>query len=50
MVRALTGILLLALVLVLVPARVGAQAQAPSYRGKQVNMLIASGAGGGYDT
>ena len=50
MVRAITGFLLLALLLAFVPERVDAQAQAPFYRGKQINMVIASGAGGGYDT
>jgi tripartite-type tricarboxylate transporter receptor subunit TctC len=50
MVRAITGFLLLTFLLAFTPERVGAQAQAPFYRGKQINMLIASGAGGGYDT
>ena len=50
MIRAVTGFLLLALLVAFVPERVGAQAQAPFYRGKQINMVIASGAGGGYDT
>jgi len=50
MLRAFTGLLLFALVLSLAPERAGAQAAAPFYRGKQVSMLIASGAGGGYDT
>ena len=50
MVRAIAGFLLLALLLAFVPERVGAQAQAPFYRGQQINMVIASGAGGGYDT
>jgi len=47
--RAFIGLLLFAL-LALVPAPASAQAPAPFYRGKQINMLIASGAGGGYDT
>ncbi len=50
MLRAITSLLLLALLLALLPERVGAQTPAPFYRGKQVNMVIASGAGGGYDT
>ena len=50
MLRAITGFLLLALLLAFVPERAGAQAQAPFYRGRQINMVIASGAGGGYDT
>jgi tripartite-type tricarboxylate transporter receptor subunit TctC len=50
MIRAVTAFLLLALLFALVPERVRAQAQAPFYRGKQINMVIASGAGGGYDT
>jgi len=50
MVRAITGFLLLALLLAFMPERAAAQAQAPFYRGKQINMVIASGAGGGYDT
>jgi tripartite-type tricarboxylate transporter receptor subunit TctC len=32
------------------PERAAAQTTVPFYRGKQVTMLIASGAGGGYDT
>lgn len=50
MLRTVTGLILFALVLAIVPERVDAQTPAPFYRGKQVNMLIASGAGGGYDT
>ena len=50
MLRAITSLLLLALLLALPPERVGAQAPQPFYRGKQLNMVIASGAGGGYDT
>jgi tripartite-type tricarboxylate transporter receptor subunit TctC len=50
MVRAVTGFLLLALLFAFAHERAGAQAQAPFYRGKQINMVIASGAGGGYDT
>ncbi len=50
MLRAITSLLLLALLLALPPERVGAQTAQPFYRGKQVNMVIASGAGGGYDT
>jgi tripartite-type tricarboxylate transporter receptor subunit TctC len=50
MVRAIASFLLLALLVAFLPERVGAQAQAPFYRGKQINMVIASGAGGGYDT
>jgi tripartite-type tricarboxylate transporter receptor subunit TctC len=50
MVRALVTSLLFALLLALVAERTHAQAPAPFYRGKQVSMLIASGAGGGYDT
>jgi len=50
MIRAVTAFLLLALLFALVPERVRAQAQAPFYRDKQINMVIASGAGGGYDT
>lgn len=50
MVRAITSLLLLALLLVLPPERAGAQTAQPFYRGKQLNMVIASGAGGGYDT
>jgi tripartite-type tricarboxylate transporter receptor subunit TctC len=42
--------LLFMLLLAIVPERGVAQIPAPFYRGKQVNMLIASGAGGGYDT
>jgi tripartite-type tricarboxylate transporter receptor subunit TctC len=38
------------LLFALLAERVDAQAPAPFYRGKQVTMLIASGAGGGYDT
>jgi tripartite-type tricarboxylate transporter receptor subunit TctC len=34
---------------VAVPAKLSAQGTQPFYRGKQVTMLIASGAGGGYD-
>ncbi len=49
MLRAFTVLLLFAL-LALVPEGTGAQTLAPFYRGKQVSMLIASGAGGGYDT
>jgi tripartite-type tricarboxylate transporter receptor subunit TctC len=47
MLRAVTGLLLF-VVLAFVPAP--ADAQTPFYRGKQINMIIASGAGGGYDT
>jgi tripartite-type tricarboxylate transporter receptor subunit TctC len=50
MLRAITSLLLLALLLALPPERVDAQTAQPFYRGKQLNMLIASGAGGGYDT
>ncbi len=42
--------ILFALLLAIMPERSVAQTPAPFYRGKQVNMLIASGAGGGYDT
>src|SRR5262245_13299623 len=42
--------LLFVLLFALVPGSVTAQTQAPFYRGKQINMVIASGAGGGYDT
>lgn len=47
--RAFTALLLFAM-LALVPAPADSQTPAPFYRGKTVNMLIASGAGGGYDT
>ena len=50
MLRAITSLLLLALLLAIAPERSGAQTAQPFYRGKQVNMVIASGAGGGYDT
>jgi tripartite-type tricarboxylate transporter receptor subunit TctC len=50
MLRALTGLLAVALLLSLIPERAGAQQPVPFYRGKQISMLIASGAGGGYDT
>jgi tripartite-type tricarboxylate transporter receptor subunit TctC len=50
MLRAITGMLLLTLLLAIAPGHLGAQTAQPFYRGKQVNMLIASGAGGGYDT
>ena len=49
MLHAITSLLLLAL-LALPPERVDAQTAQPFYRGKQLNMVIASGAGGGYDT
>ena len=39
----------LAAVAISLPAKLSAQGAQPFYRGKQVTMLIASGAGGGYD-
>jgi len=39
----------LAAVAIALPAKLAAQGAQPFYRGKQVTMLIASGAGGGYD-
>jgi tripartite-type tricarboxylate transporter receptor subunit TctC len=50
MLRAITSLLLFALLLALAPEHGGAQTAQPFYRGKQINMVIASGAGGGYDT
>lgn len=47
MIAKLLGLLVM-LAFVLLPAQSGAQAP-PFYRGKQISMLIASGAGGGYD-
>ena len=48
MLRAVT--VLFSALLALVPAAADSQTPVPFYRGKQINMIIASGAGGGYDT
>ena len=46
MLRAITSLLLFTLLLAVAPRDAGAQTPAPFYRGKQVSMLIARGAGG----